>query len=246
VKNPQQTRDVTICRACGFVAIDELTADLYRGKTSIDEIPGAVVRAGTMERRGREFHMARLALRILGRPSSDVLVYGAGRSLDNHHIAKLPKVGHVAIGDIMNARDDMEFHDTNLPATRSFDIVIASEVIEHFRDPATDFPQLLQFVAGDGILICGTSLRGKGALSSQRYIFFADHTALYSPESLIRIAEANGMLIDFRSPKGVGPRKRYVILTKSPAVMRRVTSYFGYETLAPGENRRTPRGDLAD
>jgi SAM-dependent methyltransferase len=241
-KNANKQRDVTVCRRCGFVAAAELGNDRYRGKTTLEELPTVGVRAGTMENPGREFQMARMALDILGRDESDVLVYGAGRSMDNHHIKALPNTGHVAIGDIMDARDDMEFHDANEPAQRQFDIVIASEVIEHFRSPRENFQQMFQFVDDEGIIVCGTSLRGPEKLRDQRYLFYPDHTALYSPESLQVIADANGFLLDLRHPEGLGPRKRYVILTRSRQTMELVTRYFGYTSVAPSE--KTPEGKI--
>lgn len=245
-KNDNQQRDVAICPHCGFVAAAELSNDRYRGKTSLQQLPEVGARAGTMERTGREFQMARMALDILGRDQSDVLVYGAGRSMDNHHIVALPNVGHVAIGDIMNARDDMEFHDANVPARRKFDIVVASEVIEHFRDPRANFKQLVQFVNDEGIIVCGTSLRGRGRLRDQRYLFYPDHTALYSPESLQLIADANRFHLDLRHPEGLGPRKRYVILTRSRRTIELVTRYFGYTPIAPSEKSVHPRPSDAE
>jgi SAM-dependent methyltransferase len=243
-KNPERSRDVTICRHCGFVAAAELSNDRYRGKTSLEELPTVGLRAGTMEQAGREFQMAVMALGILDRKRADVLVYGAGRSMDNHHIKALPNVGDVAIGDIMNARDDMEFHDANEPARRQFDIVVASEVIEHFRNPRENFRQLFQFVNDEGIVVCGTSLRGHGRLRDQRYLFYPDHTALYSPESLLLIADETGFHLDLRHPEGLGPRKRYVIWTRSRRTMDLVVRYFGYTPVAPSE--KTGRSEPAD
>lgn len=234
-KNDQREREVTICRHCGFVAAAELSSDRYRGKTSLEELPTVGIRAGTMEHPGREFQMARMALDILGRDESDVLVYGAGRSMDNHHIKALPNSGHVAIGDIMNARDDMEFHDANEPARRQFDVVVASEVIEHFRSPRENFQQMFQFVNDEGLIVCGTSLRGRRPLRDQRYLFYPDHTALYSPESLQLIADDNAFHLDLRHPERLGPRKRYVILTRSRRTRDLVTRYFGYTPVAPSE-----------
>ena len=231
----ERPRDVAVCPGCGYVAIAELDADRYRGKTSLDQLPKVGERAGTMDRPGREFQMARMALDILRRPTADVLVYGPGRSMDNHHIRTLANVGHVAIGDIMNVRDDMEFHDANLPAQRQFDVVVASEVVEHFRDPLRNFAQLFQFVDEDGLLVCGTSLRGRGPLAGQKYVFYPDHTSLYSPESLQLIARDNGFFVDFRPMSKLGARKRYVFLTRSDAVVSGLVRYFGYHAMGPSE-----------
>ena len=245
-KNTERAREVTICRNCGFVAAAELSSDRYRGKTSLEELPTVGARAGTLEKAGREFQMARMAADILDRPEADVLVYGAGRSMDNHHIKALPNVGHVAIGDIMNARDDMEFHDANQPARRQFDIVVASEVIEHFRNPRENFQQMFQFVNDEGIVVCGTSLRGRRPLRDQRYLFYPDHTALYSPESLLLIAGETGFHLDVRHPEGLGPRKRYVIWTRSTRTRDMVTRYFGYNPVAPSEKTDGPKPDAQD
>ena len=179
--------------------------------------------------------MTRMALDILRRRGVDVLVYGAGTSLDNHHILALPAVQHVAVGDIVGERTDMEYHDLNQPATRRFDIVIASEVIEHFRDPIANFERLFQFVARDGLLVCGTSLRGPGRLAGQRYLFYRDHTSLYSPESLPQIAARFGHHVDFRPLAGFGARKRYVFFARSRGVMDDVIRYFGWTPYAPSE-----------
>ena len=157
-------------------------------------------RAGTHEQPGREFHMAKMAIDILGRDNIEVLVYGAGSSLDNHHIAKLRPVRHVAIGDIMKLRDDAEFIDANEPAARTFPVVVASEVVEHFRDPRDDFAKLFKFVAGDGLLVCGTNIYDGGNLSRDAYIHFADHTSYYTPQVLRSIANDAGFHIDFRTP----------------------------------------------
>lgn len=228
---------MSVCPRCGYVQVKEKLTDRYRGTTDINQLPGGGSRIGTEETPGREFKMARMALDILNRDGVDVMVYGIGRSMDNHHIASLPRVHHVAIGDIMKARDDAEFHDANQPAKRQFDIVIASEVIEHFRSPHEDFAKLFQFVSRDGILVCGTNIYGGGNLSRDRYPYYPDHTSYYSPTSLLEIANKNGFFLDFRTPKmgGRPGRKRYVLFTKSARVQRATALYFGAKAFAPSE-----------
>lgn len=225
------------CEACGYVQIEDSGIARYREATSVDELPSGGNRIGTADVPGREFRMARLGLDILGRRGVDVMVYGIGRSLDNHHIAALPRVGSVAIGDIMKIRDDAEFHDANQPARKRFPLVIASEVIEHFRTPREDFARLFQFVARDGLLVCGTNIYDGGNLARDRYPFFPDHTSYYTPEALLEIAKLHGFSVDFRTPKVTGPkgRKRYVLFTRSPQVRDRISLYFGTRTYAPSE-----------
>ena len=44
-----------------------------------------------------------------------------------------------------------------------------------------------------------------------------------------------GYLMDFRLPDGLGRRKRYVLFTRSPAVLGRAADYFGRVPLGPSE-----------
>jgi hypothetical protein len=235
-----KVRVVNVCRGCGYVAIDELVQDRYRGTTSLDQVPGGGRRVGTEERPGREFQMARMAVEMLGREGPvDVLVYGAGRSMDNHHIQRLPGVGEVAIADIMKVRDDATFIDANEPASRRFPVVVASEVVEHFRNPPEDFARLFDMVGDRGLLVCGTNIRGEGKLARDRYVYYPDHTSYYTPEALLRLASDHGFLIDFRPVHGFNRRKRYVLFTRSPEVLSRVTTYFGTRREAPSEVDQT-------
>jgi hypothetical protein len=182
-----------------------------------------------------------MAIDILGRDNVEVLVYGAGSSLDNQHIAKLDEVRHVAIGDIMKLRDDAEFVDANKPASRKFHVIVASEVVEHFRKPREDFAKLFKFVKDDGLLVCGTSIYDGGKLSRDPYIFYTDHTSYYTPQVLRGIANDAGFHIDFRAPLiADGMRKRYVLFSKSQKVMESVACYFGVELYARAVRDRAP------
>jgi hypothetical protein len=237
VANPALRKIVNSCDTCGFVAMDEVGPSHYRTASSVDQLPGLTQRMGTAERPGREFQMARMALQILGRKRpQDVLVFGPGRSLDNLHIQRLPRAGTVSIADIMNVRDDAPFIDVNNPGEQRFPVVIASEVIEHFRDPWADFSTLMGLVEPRGLLVCGTNVHdGRPNLERDRYIYYRDHTSYYSVDSIGRIAAAMGFHVDFRYPEGLGRRKRYVLFTRSPAVLARAAAYFGKVQFAPSE-----------
>jgi SAM-dependent methyltransferase len=233
---------VRVCRACGYVHMPGHVPSRYAAKTDMEQLPAGHSRLGTSEVPGREFHMVKMAVDILGGDGHDVLMYGAGRSLDNHHIAKLPEVRRVAIGDIMKVRDDAEFVDANDPPRKRFSVVVASEVIEHFRDPHQDFAKLLRLVRPDGLLVCGTNIYDGGSLAADRYIFYPDHTSYYTPQVLRRIADRAGVHLDFRSPLvGQGMRKRYVLLSRSAEVMKSVADYFGTEVYAPSELAQPPQ-----
>jgi hypothetical protein len=233
-----RTLHVRICRVCGHVGNPENTFD-YRTYEHLEDLTNAA-RTGRPERPGREFYMAQMAIDILGRDDLDVLIFGAGRSYDNHHIAALPQVRQVAIADVMKLRDDAEFIDLNLPAPRRFPVVVASEVVEHFEDPRPDFARLLAFAEPGGMVVLSTNLYDGGRLASQAYVFVPGHTSYYTTGSLTRLAEANGYLIDFRIPLVAtgyaGPRKRYVLLSTSPAVMEATARYFSTHEYAPSES----------
>lgn len=234
---PGLVREMAACPNCGFLQIKPLPAEHYRNLTEMSQMSGGGTRIGTESQKGREYWMTRLGLEVLGRPRVDVLIYGVGRSQDNLHVAKLPRVRHVAIGDIMRVREDAEFHDTNLPATRQFDLVIASEVVEHFRAPRHDFQRLFEFVDDNGLLICGTNIYNGKDVTRDPYPFYSDHTSYYTPRALALIARENGYLLDFRVPERAGGhgRKRYVLFTRSAEVRDKIALYFGVHNFAPSD-----------
>jgi len=238
-RNANLKCDTRRCQECGYVAILR-GESRYRAMTDFDQLPSGGNRGGGEGRPGREFQMARMAATILGRGELDVLVYGAGSSLDNLHIARLDEVRLSHVGDIIQVRDEADFVDISQPATRKYDVVVASEVIEHFRSPRADFARLFDYVEDDGLLVCGTNINNGGRLARKRYIFYPDHTSFYSPRSLSLIADAFGWFLDFRAPRQ-GP-KRYVLFTRSPAVARSVACYFGRHVFAPSERRASASG----
>ena len=235
---PRRTCDMRLCSTCGHVGNPDNTRD-YREYERLEDL-AAAARVGTMEQEGREFHMANMATAILARDDLDVMIFGAGRSFDNHHIARLPSVRAVAVGDVMQLRDDAEFIDINLPAPRQFDIVVASEVVEHFLEPRPDFAKLLGYVKPDGLLVCSTNIYDGRGLGKHKYPFVPGHTSYYSPGSMARLAAASGFMVDFRVPSLAtgygGRRKRYVLFTGSPAVRDSISLYFAAHMYAPSES----------
>jgi len=139
VRNPDLVARTLRCRDCGYIHIVRSQESIWKERDVSTVRPSRSSRIGTRERAGREFHMAKMAVDMLGRDGVSVLVYGAGTNLDYLHIEKLPEVSRVAIGDIMRGRDDADFVDLTQPAGQQFDIVIASEVVEHFRQPRQDY-----------------------------------------------------------------------------------------------------------
>jgi hypothetical protein len=210
VRNPDLVARTRRCRDCGYIHIVRPQQSIWKEKDVSSVVPGHNARIGTRER--------------------------AGTNLDNVHIEKLPEVDRVAIGDIMKVRDDADFVDLTEPATEQFDIVIASEVVEHFRHPRRDFERLFGFVKDDGLVVAGTTIHAGNKLNRERYIFYPDHTSYYSPQSLRLVANRLGFHLDFRAPMNAAAmRKRYVYFSRSRSVLDDVACYFGTEVYPPSE-----------
>ncbi|RJL25070.1 methyltransferase domain-containing protein [Bailinhaonella thermotolerans] len=233
-----KTFTVRVCGRCGHIGNPENFND-YTVYESIDQFPVAP-RVGTEDKPGREYHMAAMACKIVGRRDQSVLVYGAGRSVDYRRIAGLAAVGRVAIGDVMRPlHEDAEFLDLTEPPGERFDVVVACEVIEHFVEPPKDFARLFEYVRDDGLVVCSTNIYDGGDLTKHDYLYIKGHTSYYTPRAIARIARDNGMYFDFRVPRSAttyaGPRKRYVLFTRSVDRLQDVAEYFGDHTYAPSE-----------
>jgi SAM-dependent methyltransferase len=188
--------------------------------------------------------MAKMAIESLGRNDLSVLVCGPGRSIDYRWIARLGKVKKVAIADLVKLFDDAEWVDLNAPIQQRFDIVICCEVVEHFTDPANDFKKTLGYVNDDGMVVCSTNIYDGGKLENHSYLFIRGHTSYYTPKALAHIANDNDMHVDFRLPElamnAGGPRKRYVIFTRSQQTLQNLAIYFGSHLFAPSEPNPQP------
>jgi len=251
MSNPRNGRTMTAvcCDACRYVSLPDNHRD-YLAVTNTENLGGGRgARMGTWEEPGREFGMAKLGLQVLARKDLSVLMYGAGRSIDNHHIAKHPRAGRVVLGDLVPLRDDAECINTTELSTDPFDVVIASEVLEHFPDPRPNFENLFSYVKDDGIIIAGTNIRDYLPMQKVSYVWPGGHVSYWSPKSLRIIVREFDMHLDFRVPFcGVGaggPRKRYVIFSRSLDVMDSVADWFGSHMYAPSERPDATRHDVA-
>ena len=126
--------------------------------------------------------MAEMGADILRRSGLRVMVFGAGRSLDYQHIAKLPSVERVVMSDVVDLRGEADFINITKGTSERFDLIIACEVVEHFPDPMTEFPRLFDLLAKDGLLVCSTNIYDGGNLAKQAYLYLRGHTSYYSPE----------------------------------------------------------------
>jgi SAM-dependent methyltransferase len=236
VKDDRKSFLVQICQECGYVANPDNFNDYTKYK-SLNQFPVSA-RVGTEARPGREFHMAKMGAQILGGKSLDVMIFGPGRSVDYKHVTKLPRVGSVRIGDIVELHDQPDFVNVLEETDLRFDLVVASEVIEHFTDPGNDFPRLFNLLKKRGLLVCSTNINGGGDLNKHAYLYSWGHTSYYSPRAIERLAVDNGMHFDFRVPivaARAGPRKRYVLFTPSANRLPDIARYFGKHAFAPSE-----------
>ena len=168
------------------------------------------------------------------------MVFGAGRSLDYQHIAKLPAVDRVVMSDVVDLGVDADFINITKGTSERFDLIIACEVVEHFTDPRAEFPRLFKLLTRNGLLVCSTNIYDGRNVANHRYLYSRGHVSYYSPHAIRVIARRSRMRFDFRVPAiatgSAGPRKRYVLFTRSRSNMRRIVEYFGRHAYAPSED----------
>jgi SAM-dependent methyltransferase len=233
----ERTYPVRVCNSCRYVSNFDNTVD-YTKFQSVDNF-SLTTRVGTEESTGREFHMAKMGADILKRSGLRVMVFGAGRSLDYQHIARLDSVERVIMSDVVDLRGEADFINIAKGTSERFDLIIACEVVEHFPDPMTEFPRLFDLLAKDGLLICSTNIYDGRDLTKQRYLYLRGHVSYYGPRAIAEIARRSNILFDFRLPAiALGPaglRKRYVLFTHSLSNLQKIAVYFGRVPYAPSE-----------
>lgn len=238
VERKKRTYDVRICHHCQYVSNFTNTVD-YTAFESVESFR-LTPRVGTAEHQGREFHMAAMGADILQRSGLKVMVFGAGRSLDYQHIAKLPAVDRVVMSDVVDLGVDADFINITKGTSERFDLIIACEVVEHFTDPRAEFPRLFKLLTRKGLLVCSTNIYDGKNVANHTYLYSRGHVSYYSPQAIRKIARRSRMRFDFRVPAiatgTAGPRKRYVLFTRSRGNMRRIVEYFGRHAYAPSED----------
>jgi SAM-dependent methyltransferase len=237
VERTNRTYQIRICDRCKYVSNFDNTVD-YTAFESVDSFR-LTPRVGTEEHQGREFHMAKMGADILQRSGLKVMVFGAGRSLDYQHIAKLSAVDRVVMSDVVDLGVDADFINITEGTSERFDLIIACEVVEHFTDPRSEFPRLFKLLTKNGLLVCSTNIYDCRNVANHRYLYSRGHVSYYSPRAIGVIARRSRMRFDFRVPEIVtgtaGPRKRYVLFTRPASNMRKISEYFGRHPYAPSE-----------
>ena len=227
-----------MCERCEYLSNFDNTVD-YSAFQSVEAFKLSA-RVGTSEHRGREFHMAQMGVDILARPGLQVMVFGAGRSLDYQHIGRLPSVERVVMSDVVELTSEADFINIVEGTDERFDLIIACEVVEHFTDPRTEFRRLFELLTPDGLLVCSTNIYDGGNFKKHNYLYLRGHVSYYSRRAIEHIARKSRIAVDFRIPaiaqEGAGPRKRYVLFTRSGENVQRTEQYFADREYAPSED----------
>ena len=225
-------------RSCGLIRYPENLGGFSK-KVSKETLEGNLrnLRNATDERPGREFFMAEMGMEIVSKHNASVSFFGSGLNTDHLWLKrKYPEITTKLV-DLENMQEAENFEA--IPVATPSDVVVASEVIEHFTEPVEHFKSLLRLVKDDGILICSSNIYDGTDVSMHQYPFVPGHVAYWTPLALIKLASDMGCFVDFRTPavgltRG-GPRKKYIIFYKSTQNMFRTSLYFGTHMHAPSE-----------
>ncbi len=215
--------EVFMCKVCRFL---HNPGNVEKDLNEIDHTSG---RVGREDKPGREYAFAARALEIL-RPKRplDALVFGPGVSLDHAHIGDHPSVASSSVADIRNYQGLDNFLDIRAgnPDQRKFDLVIASEVIEHFEDPVGHYGSLLDYVSDDGMCIAGTNFVAGMPVTRLIYPYTAGHSCMWSEGSIHLATAKHGFKsVIFLSTIG-GTRKRIIVSTKSLRLYAKLLTLF--------------------
>lgn len=230
------------CESCGHVSIPQNFHDYatteYFSESGVSY--SKINRVGDERIPGREYYMGCLAIEAMfeaGMSCKNILIFGAGQSMDHKHLKKEYSEIDVKITDLKNFQQHENFID--ITSASKFDVVIACEVIEHFLTPKEDFVLLLSKLNPKGLLICSTDIRKSHAdnISKTTYPFMLGHTSYYTGKSLIGIIKfiSDDYIIDFRAPEKLGTNKRYVLISKDNNCIQGVACYFSKFKYAPCE-----------
>lgn len=184
-------------------------------------------RAGSLTKPGREtFYFEAIQKFIFpDKKNLSVCIYGAGLSYDHVHIRNHHNVSEVKITDLENYQKSDFFVDSPV---KKFDLVIASEVAEHFENPQENFKHLLSFVSDSGLILVGTNIHVPNSkLNKLSYPFAKGHCAYWSPEALELLTSRHGYKLFFMNTTFGGPKKRAIFIFKNEDILKRLVRLTG-------------------
>lgn len=226
------------CLTCGYINLPDNIEkyDSYMLDDKKNKVR-AQKRGGNEFRPGREYYMARTGASIIGKENIEVSFFGSGYNIDHEWYKNSFSKSTVKLIDLENYQSYENYQHPD-QCTVS-DLVIASEVIEHFMDPVYNFKNLFKAVKNNGLIICSTNINDGSDLANHDYPFLPGHCSYWSPLSLIQIAAKFGFFVDFRTPeiavKRAGKRKKYIFFYKDLSVMLRISAFFAVNIFAESE-----------
>lgn len=193
------------CRHCGHGRSLPPLADvafLYEGRESQDYQPGNRGLAHAIKRVAFR-RQARTLLRQLGHPSGTILDFGCGSGQFTRELGNLAGVGRVTASDFFDSPPPELVGRPYLPIDSlaaqagSFDVVLASHVLEHDDDA----PALLARIAamarpGGTVMIEVPNIACFGARLFGRYWdawYLPFHRSHFTRRSLVALLEAGGL-----------------------------------------------------
>jgi SAM-dependent methyltransferase len=229
-----KTLDFDACPRCGYYFAAKNFNDYEHNNQSIFKAK-KTARVGDGTTPGREYYMTVSAIDALQRDSLTIAVFGAGLSRDHELIRAHPAVAHCAVIDLVNFQGSEYFEPVT--TKRQFDIMVASEVFEHFMRPRKELARCLTLLRSDGLLVASTNLNAKKNIAAQAYPFLYGHTSYYSNRSLVVLAHLCGGSIRIVRPEyaKISPAKRYLYFTKSATIDALLGNYLAAHPVPPSE-----------
>lgn len=131
---------------------------------------------------------------------SKILDYGCGNAFITQYILKNSNFCIDSYDPVFN----------NISLDQKYDLIVCSEVVEHFRDPTLEFKKLFELLNDSGVLAISTSIFSKSInFDTWYYVNDDTHFSIYSKSTIDYICKNFGFeLCLLKEP-------RFIILKKS-------------------------------
>lgn len=218
-------REFHDCRECGFLH-QPFNTYKFETEESYKEgsDPAKFKRVGDGKRPGREYGMAKTAIEMLTSKTNviKILIWGAGISKD-HEL--LRREGYlVDITDFTNTQNSPYWKPIRDLNMKYYDVLVSSEVIEHYTKPVEDLQTQLSYIHNWGISVSGTNMRSSLPLEKTKYVWTPGHCNYWTGEAIIQASVYYNTVFAMPHPS-VSPRKRFIFQTPSPKVERSIKGW---------------------